>query len=170
MLAGILHPRLVISRGVRHALTYDELAVAIRHEQAHGESRDNLKRLILLLVPDAVPFVRLGRLERAWRRLAEWSADDCAVDADRQRSLALASALVRVARMGGAAAVPLPTPLLGDRDDLSVRVERLLAGAVVNTAQHRLWPSVVLALAVTAVAIQPATFVAMHRALEALAH
>src|SRR5581483_4241131 len=93
MLGGVLRPRLFVSRGVRRALTADELAVALRHEQAHGEARDNLKRLLMLLAPDS--FVG-RRLEQGWRRLAEWAADDRAVEGSRRRSLALASALVRV--------------------------------------------------------------------------
>src|SRR5205807_3433126 len=51
-LAGIIHPRLVISRGLVTALSSDQLAAALRHERAHGVSRDNLKRLLILLAPD----------------------------------------------------------------------------------------------------------------------
>jgi beta-lactamase regulating signal transducer with metallopeptidase domain len=171
MLAGVFRRRLVVSRGVRRALTFDELAVAVRHEEAHGASHDNLKRLLLLLAPDAVPFIPgLTRLDRAWSRLAEWAADDRAVDGSRESSLALASALVRVARMGASSAIPLATSLLGDRDDLSVRVERLLAGGTPEPARRRCWPVIVVTLAIGVVAVQPATFVSVHRALEALAH
>src|SRR5437764_263150 len=87
------------------------------------------------------------------------------------RSVARAlSALVRVARMGASPALPLATSFLGDRDDLSARVERLLAGGAPETARRRWWPAIVMAVAITAIAVQPATFVAVHRALEALAH
>ncbi len=171
MLAGIRRPRLVVSRGVRRALTSEQLAVAIRHEEAHGSSHDNLKRLLILLAPDALPFLPgLGRLDRAWSRLTEWAADDRAVNGSRNRSLALASALVRVARLGVNAAPPLATSLLGNRDDLSIRVERLLGGSAPEVAQGRSWPAVAVTVMIAALAVQPATFVAVHRALEALAH
>jgi hypothetical protein len=57
-LAGIIYPRLVMSQGLVNALSKDQLEAALRHEQAHGVSRDNLKRLLILLAPDLFPFVR----------------------------------------------------------------------------------------------------------------
>ena len=171
MLAGVFHSRLVVSRGVRRALTFDQLAVAMRHECAHRASRDNLKRLLIIMTPDVIPFVRgLGRLEHAWSRLAEWAADDRAVGGNRRRSLSLAAALVRVARMGTVPAVPLVTSLLGDGGDLSERVERLLAGAAPHGTRTRSWPAIAVTLAIAALAVQPATFVTAHRVLEILAH
>ncbi len=44
-LVGVIHSRIVISRAVMGALSPEELAAALRHEHAHGLSRDNLKRL-----------------------------------------------------------------------------------------------------------------------------
>ena len=170
MLAGVFHGRLIVSRGVRLALTSEQLAVAVRHERAHGVARDNLKRLLILLAPDAFPFAGgLQQLERAWSRMAEWAADDYAVDGSRQRSLSLASALVRVARLGVPAAAPLATPLLGNRDDLSVRIERLLNGGMAG-GPGKSWPVIVVAIAIAGAAMQPASLVAVHRLLETLAH
>ena len=169
MLAGVFPGRLIVSRGVRLALTSDHLAVAVRHERAHGVAHDNLKRLLILLAPDVFPFAAgLDELERAWRRMAEWAADDYAVDGSRQRSLSLASALVRVARLGVPASAPLATPLLGHRDDLSVRIERLLNGGMAG-GSARSWPAIVVALVIAGVAVQPASLVAVHRLLETLA-
>jgi hypothetical protein len=171
MLAGVFQPRLVVSRGVRRALTSEQLAVAVEHECAHGAAHDNLKRLLVLLTPDALPFVRsLTGLERGWARLAEWAADDRAVDGSRQRSLSLAAALVRVARMGASPSPRLATSLLGDGDDLSTRVERLLNGFPPGPQAKRPWPAMAVAVAVVALTVQPGTLVAVHRALEALAH
>ena len=80
MLAGVFHPRLVVSCGVRDALTAEQLDVALRHEWAHGTARDNLKRLLLRLAPDMFPGWRgFDALERNWSRLAERAADDRAV-------------------------------------------------------------------------------------------
>ncbi len=92
-LAGIIHPRLVISRGLVTALSSDQLAAALRHERAHGVSRDNLKRLLILLAPDVFPFWRgFTTLERGWAKYTEWSADDRAVAGNSRRSLSLAAA------------------------------------------------------------------------------
>jgi hypothetical protein len=171
MLAGVVRPRLVVSHGVRKALTAEQLAVALRHERAHGETHDNLKRLLILLTPDALPFVRgLGGIERGWRRLAEWAADDRAVRGSRRRALALASALVRIARLGSAPGPALATQLLGDAGDLAARVERLLERRTAPPLQPRVWPGVALAACGAAAALQPSTLSYVHEALEALAH
>jgi Zn-dependent protease with chaperone function len=132
-LAGIVRPRLLISRDVFHQLSPAELAAALRHERAHAASRDNLKRLLLLLAPDALPFriLRgLGAMENAWIRFTEWSADDRAVDNDPRRAVSLAGALVQVARMRAPAGIsPLATYLVASAGDLEERVNRLLSPA-----------------------------------------
>jgi Zn-dependent protease with chaperone function len=166
VLAGVWRPRLVVSRGVRRALAPDQLAAALRHERAHRESRDNLKRLLLAAAPFA-PGLR--GLERGWARMAEWAADDRAAAGSARRSVALAGALVRVARMGAGPAVsPLATSLMADARDLEVRVERLLnprAADAVRRNGRWWWAAAAVALAVAA---QPATLYWAHRAMEAL--
>jgi hypothetical protein len=128
VLAGVIHPRLMISRGVISALSTEQLDAALRHESAHRISRDNLKRLLLLLAPDLLPFSRtFASLERGWARLSEWAADDHAAGGDSRRALSLAGALVRVARMGAAPrSAVLLSSLIDDDRDLSIRVDRLL--------------------------------------------
>jgi hypothetical protein len=173
MLAGVLRPRLVVSRGVVGALAPEQLAVALRHEWAHAISHDNLKRLLLLAIPDVLPLVHgLRSIDRAWARMAEWAADDRAVGDSSQRSLALAAALVRVARMGPAAPVPsLATSLMADGRDLAARVDRLLEPAPCPELS-RTWvvSGAAFALALSAMALQPATLRAVHRLLELLLH
>ena len=172
-LAGIIRPQLVMSRALMSALTKDELAAALRHERAHGVSRDNLKRLLILLSPNVFPFVRGFRtLERGWAKFTEWSADDRAVAGNSERSLSLASALVRVARMNPAPqSSALVASLLADGRDLSARVDRLLC--VEATEQERHVPifavsGIVLLVAVTAIVLEPATFHSVHQLLEHL--
>jgi Zn-dependent protease with chaperone function len=127
-LAGVFRPQLIVSNGVLHALSADELDVALQHENAHSISRDNLKRLFLLLAPSPIPFLSgLSSLDRAWTKFSEWAADDEAVAGDPLRALSLAAALLRVARMGAGLRLNfLHTSLVAGDDDLSARIDRLL--------------------------------------------
>jgi beta-lactamase regulating signal transducer with metallopeptidase domain len=176
MLGGVLRSRLVISRKVVFALSADQLAAVLRHERAHSRSRDNFKRLLVLLAPGVFPFFRgFSRLEQAWARVAEWAADDFAVAGDSHRSLTLAAALVRVARLG---AVPVPpvlaTSLMANGMDLSARVDRLLHFVPATAKPGRVGrllsggAGVVLAASVIALMAQPVTLHAAHECLEAL--
>jgi Zn-dependent protease with chaperone function len=176
-LAGIWHPRLVISREVLGALSAGQLSAALRHERAHRISRDNLKRLLMLLSPDILPGWRgMAALEHGWARLTEWAADDRAVAEDSRSSFALAEALVQVARMGSAPVpAPLMTSLLADSQDLAARVERLLGPASVAEEPEPWRGAIVcagftMASVVLAILLQPApaTLSTAHRLLEHL--
>jgi hypothetical protein len=127
-LAGIVHPRVVISRSIVDVLSQEQLTVVFRHESAHRSSRDNLKRLLIFLAPGILPFWNgFKELERAWISFAEYAADEAAVAGDTKRSLALASSLVRVARLGTASQLSASAiSFLEDTSDLSIRVDRLL--------------------------------------------
>jgi Zn-dependent protease with chaperone function len=128
-MVGVARPRLVATREVLRALKPAELDAALRHERAHAAFGDNSKRLLIAMAPDLIPFApRFRALETSWARFAERSADDWAVAGSARRSVALATALVRVARLGTAAPAPLTTSLLADAEDLEARVERLLRG------------------------------------------
>jgi Zn-dependent protease with chaperone function len=172
-LAGVLRPRLVVSRDVVSALSPHELAAALRHERAHQASRDNLKRLFLLLTPGIVPFFRgYEALERGWAKFTEWAADDAAVAGNPRHSLALAAALVRVARMG---ASPQPSPLmtsfLGGAQDLSARVDRLLRPS--RQPEHEtpvliVSTSLILSALLVTAMLQPSTLHSVHGLLEHL--
>jgi hypothetical protein len=178
-LAGVIHPRLMISRGVISALSTEQLAAALRHESAHRISRDNLKRLLLLLAPDVLPFSRaFASLDRGWARLSEWAADDHAAGGDSRRALSLAGALVRVARMGAAPrAAVLFTSLIDDDRDLSIRVDRLLhAEPAQENPLGRVMRAIVggAALVVTGclatAMLWPSTLSSVHQLLEHLVH
>jgi beta-lactamase regulating signal transducer with metallopeptidase domain len=173
-LAGVYRPRLVVSDGVLGALSAEQLAVALRHEKAHLGSRDNLKRLLLLLAPDAIPLVaRFSLLDREWSRLSEWAADDEAVEGDARRALSLAEALLRVARMGAGPRLSyLHTSLVVADQDLSARVDRLLHLEPMRFESLR-WKSVVARSAAIAMGgslatlmLWPATLSSVHRLLE----
>jgi beta-lactamase regulating signal transducer with metallopeptidase domain len=127
-LSGLLRPHVVISRGVLTELPKEQLNVAVRHEIAHRNSHDNLKRLFLVLSPEFFLLANgFAALEKTWARFSEWAADDEAVRGDSERALSLATALLRVARMGARPQLSiLQTSLLPEDHDLSARVERLL--------------------------------------------
>jgi len=172
-IGGIIHPRLLISRQVVNVLSKDQLAAALRHEQAHWISRDNLKRLLVTLAPDPLPFLHcFTSLERGWTRHMERAADDRAVGGDAERSLSLATALVRVSRLGIA---PQPSslvaPLLAGDEDLAARVDRLLNPAP-RAETHAPWMGCLLAGAALMLAgglfALPALLYPVHRFLEHL--
>lgn len=175
-LAGVLRPRIVLSRAVLRSLSPEQLETALSHERAHSISRDNLKRWLLLIAPDPIPFFRgLAALDRHWAKYTEWAADDRAVDGDSRRSLSLASALVRMARLGAPAKLaPLMASLVSADDDLSARVDRLLRPGPRREAPARrfrlaIGMAAVAALSLlVAVMLQPATLFSVHRLLELL--
>ena len=173
-LVGLFRSRVVITPPVMSALTRGQLNAALRHEDAHRASRDNLKRLLMVLAPGLLPGFRgFGRLEQGWARFTEWAADDAAVAGNPRLSVALAAALVRIARMGG---VPAPAPLtasfLGDSREISARVDRLLRPAQVAPAASRYYAGVVAALCAgcAALLLNASTFESAHRIIEKLIH
>jgi Zn-dependent protease with chaperone function len=172
-LARILRPRLLISKNVVNALSEDELGAVLDHERAHRASYDNAKRLALLLAPGLLPFYSgFGALDRNWARFAEWAADDRAVAGNPLRSVSLAAALVRVARLG--LATPALMSSFADRRDLPARVDRLLRTAPRREPRApRVAPLVAgaaLAAALLAAALQPAATAPVYMLLERLVH
>jgi len=175
-LAGIVQPRLIAARSVVDSLTREQLEVAIRHEQAHFASRDNLKRLVMLMTPDVVPFVRgFGSMEAEWSRLTEWAADDDAVAGSSTSSVSLAAALVHLARTGSTPQLaPLVNPLMADSEQLAARVDRLLqqdtgVESGVRRGQYLLTVSGLgIAALLTAILLQPGSVSFVHELLEAL--
>ena len=84
--AGVFRPQLLISRRVMRGLSAEQREAALRHERAHCAAGDNFKRFLILLAPDALPFVRTFRnVEQAWSKFTEWAADDQATEGDPQR-------------------------------------------------------------------------------------
>ena len=89
MLVGIRVPRILISASACKVLSDEELQAAVRHEEAHSRSRDNLKKAIL----NCLPFPGMESLEEAWQEASELAADDGAVSS-RDEALDLAAALI----------------------------------------------------------------------------
>jgi Zn-dependent protease with chaperone function len=164
-LVGVFRTRVLVSEEIAGALSDEEMTAVLRHESAHRASHDNLKRLLVLLAPGT----GLGALERAWMRFAEHAADRAATAGDARRSLALASALVRVARFGSIApAPPLAISLLADPADLAARVEALLSPAAPSEAPRLRLGFAIASACTLALLAHPATFRLAHDLQERL--
>jgi hypothetical protein len=135
-LAGIWRPRILIGSEARAALTPSELDLAISHEIAHRRSWDNLKRFLMYCSPDLFGWTAVARqLEERWQAEAECEADARAVRGDGHRAVVLATALVKVARLGCAGSLHPITPAWTSSAFhvptlLEMRVRRLVSGSV----------------------------------------
>lgn len=98
---GYLTPTIYASTEVMTNLDPEELEAAFAHEISHAKTRDPLRLLWMGSCPD---FLQLLRLDGVWRRAfssaCEFAADERASRGDRAIALDLASALVKVARLG----------------------------------------------------------------------
>jgi len=179
-LVGFLRPRVIVSQRIREALSSPQMEAALLHEGAHSHSRDNLKRLALLAAPR--PLGRLRRLESEWNRQAEWAADDAAVAGQPRRAIALAEALVCVARLSGRRqgsdlSSAVSSSLVARNDELGERVQRLLAqspanaGSVPRSRAVTAAAGAVFAMALLFLAAhQSELLFLVHGAMERLAH
>jgi Zn-dependent protease with chaperone function len=171
-LAGVARPRLLITRGVLDALTDEELRAGIAHELGHLRAWDNLKRLCMRASPDLLFFTAAAAtLESRWASAAEHAADQHACG-DAAERCALASALVKVARLTPAR-TPLAEPIstLVDGGEIASRVERLLGDGAHEDHGHtrRPWPLLLAGGALGAAAYLPLLQL-VHGATELLVH
>lgn len=166
---GGLRQRIVAARCVTAACDDEEFRQVLAHEAAHMDARDNLKRLLLLTMPDALAWLPTGSaLTERWRAAIELEADERASGADPRRRVALASALIKVARLSLASGRPprvasrVSTQLSG----LDQRVRRLLAP---SPAMRRGFPGrrlLTCALLVPLLAVP--LYASVHRLIEVL--
>lgn len=169
---GGLRQRVIAARSVAAACDQEEFRQVLAHETAHMDARDNLKLLMLLTLPDVLAWLSTGRaLTAHWRAATELEADERASGSDPRKRIALASALIKVARLSLAsgltrAASRADAPLSG----LEQRVRRLLAP---SPAARRGFPSRFLgrrlltgALLVPLLAVP--LYASVHRLIEVL--
>jgi hypothetical protein len=173
-LIGFIGPKVIVSSGIRKALSSTQMEAALLHEAAHSRSRDNLKRLALFAAPS--PLGGWSTLETQWARLAEWAADDAAVGGEPRRALALAEALVCVAKLYGPEEdLLLASSLVARADDLGQRVQRILAQrqavAVPQTTSRVLMAWAAVIAATCAIVGQKVDLLYLvHCAMERLVH
>ena len=134
---GGWRPQVVTTECVISACSRDEFRQVVAHEAAHVSARDNLKLLLLLACPDALAWTALGAaMSERWRTEAEFVADQRATGDDPHKRVALAAALVKVARLFDARrqtrpALTMPVAL----DDVEARVRQLLSPAYMPSAR-----------------------------------
>ena len=175
-LTGCVQPRLFVSRTVLARCTSAEFAAIVAHESGHLWRRDPWSRLLLRACPDILALTPLGaELEQRWAEAAEQAADDHAAAEGTARSLDLASALLEVARLAGAARPRwLPMIALYRGGGVAQRAARLLEQRDPPTVVPRRRPGVLAAIALAAgvlfvpVAAELYILHALHRMLEAL--
>lgn len=160
--------RIVAARCVAAACDPEEFRQVLAHETAHLRARDNLKLLLLLTMPDALAWLPTGAaLTERWRAATEVEADERASGSDRRKRAALASALIKVARLSLASGRPrkvvrTAAPLNG----LEHRIRRLLAP---SPAVRRGFPGLsVLTGALLLPLLAVPLYESVHRLIEAL--
>ncbi len=159
---GVRRPRLFVALQVLAALSDAELAAVLDHEQAHVAARDNLRHWLIGACPDFLAWLPAGAaVGRAWLAASEEAADERAARRGPAAALALAGALVQVARLVPPETTePLPVLALHNGDDLARRI-RLLLGAETpaETARPRRgqrWLAAVLLVTSLALGYAPA--------------
>jgi len=121
--AGVREPKVLVSEAAIAALTPPELRTALKHEMAHAQSCDNLKKLFFRFSV----FPGMAGLEREWSEQSELAADDAAVLCFRD-ALDLAGALIKVSRLNALQPqAELTTGLLHTSTALGTRVQRLVS-------------------------------------------
>lgn len=97
--AGLLNPRLLLSKGLIEATTPAELEIMLAHERAHARRRDSLQRLLAGVASAfMLPSVR-ERLIAAVELAAERACDEDAVQSDGDRVRVAEAILAHERRM-----------------------------------------------------------------------
>lgn len=161
--------QIVAAECVISACSTDELQQVIAHEAAHAAARDNLKQLMLVASPDVLCWTRIGAaLTQRWRAAAELEADQRATANDPRRRLALAAALIKVARARTSERAHLALSMPVASEDVAGRVRQLLAPPTFTSppraARASTLASCALLLPVAALPLYPL----VHEVIEAL--
>jgi Zn-dependent protease with chaperone function len=170
---GIVRPVLLVERQVLARLSPEELQSVVAHELGHLAARDNLRDMLMRFAPDWLSLTGLSaRLHDAWSAAAEYEADDHATRSG-AGPLALAGALVQVARLvPPGARLRFSASTFHDGLELEPRVTRLVAraeqGALEGPAPGRFswWLLAPLAGLLVMLSFAPATLLAVHEAAE----
>jgi hypothetical protein len=125
---GVWRPRILAADRVRAALSEEEFRLIIAHEVAHISAHDNMKLLLQIVSPDPLAWLPAGiALTERWRAAVELEADARAGGRDARRRVALASALLKVARLSSGSLRPAALSMPIVVDDVDGRVRELLS-------------------------------------------
>jgi Zn-dependent protease with chaperone function len=164
--AGVCAPRVLVSNAAASLLDAPEMNTALRHEMAHVRYRDNLKKLFFRFTA----FPGMAALESAWTDASEMAADDAAVS-DTADALNLASAIIKLSRLGPTSTEALAAGLVhGSGAALNARVERLVTWQRPSAASPASWLRLAIPIAaatcVAIIASYPTVLAGMHEATE----
>jgi hypothetical protein len=165
---GVWRPRILAAECVRAACSDEEFRQVIAHEAAHVSAHDNVKLLVQIMSPDALAWMPAGTaLTERWRAATEFQADARASGCDPHKRVALASALLKVARLSSGAehhslALSMPVAV----DDVAGRVRELLAP--VPLAHRPLPMRTLLACALMIAVIGVRLHGSVHESIESL--
>jgi Zn-dependent protease with chaperone function len=158
-LVGVRKPKVLVSESIVALLSRDEFQMALKHEYAHTQSHDNLKKLTLRFCS----FPGMATLERAWSEAAELAADDSAVS-NMKDAVDLAAALVKLSRSVPVDATPICTTSLAT-GCIQSRVLRLLVWNEASEAQparvHPRWAILFVGTALLSVVVTYAPTLAL---------
>jgi Zn-dependent protease with chaperone function len=165
---GVWRPRILAADCVRAACSDAEFRQVIAHEAAHVAAHDNAKLLLQIIGPDALAWMPAGRaLTERWRAATELEADARASGCDPRQRVALAAALLKVARLSSGTlqrsrALSMPVAV----DDVAGRVRELLAPLPMP---HRPLPTKALvACALLIIAAGVPLYEGVHESIESL--
>jgi Zn-dependent protease with chaperone function len=165
---GAWRPRVLAADCVRAACSDEEFRQVIAHEAAHISAHDNVKLLLQIISPDALTWMPAGTaLTERWRAAAELEADARASGSDPHKRVALASALLKVARLSsGTARRSLALSMPVAVDDVEGRVRELLAP--LSIPHRRLPIRRLMACALTIAVVSVPLYESVHESIESL--
>jgi hypothetical protein len=165
---GGWRPRIFAAKHVLGACSQEEFREVLAHEAAHVSSRDNLKLFLLVVSPDALAWLPCGAtLTASWRAAAEFEADEHATGSNPRKRVALASALIKVARLSTGTKSPLPVLSMPVAlDGVEARVRQLLSPSP-NTARTTTIKSLIACASLVPVIAVP-LYGLVHLFIEAL--
>ncbi|MDY7017117.1 MAG: M56 family metallopeptidase [Nitrospirota bacterium] len=157
---GYFRPKVFITQALWRHLVKEEREGLLLHEAHHAKASDGLMLALLELISRAFFFIPLFFwLKERFREMMEFAADDAALTGGTGK-VALASALLKVAKISPVAAPPSINPAF--EQGLEVRVKRLLG--MLPQEGHGTPPYHALFMSLPGVfwAIFPAVFSTLH--------